>query len=146
MVTPMMKLHPDQMMKSKLPTVKYKLIICLIALQFITASGYAQAGRDDIIGIWLTTGKEPAKIQIYRLGEEYYGKIIWLKNATENGKPKVDNRNPDKNTRTQPIVGLVILKRCKFDGDNAWEDGEVYDPESGKTYTCILSLKDNNNL
>jgi len=40
----------------------------------------AQVKADDIVGVWLTGGKEPAKIQIYKSGPKYYGKIAWLKN------------------------------------------------------------------
>ena len=125
--------------------MKYKLSICLIILQFINIIVFAQKA-DDIVGIWLTAGKEPAKIQIYKSGERYYGKIIWLKYPAEDGKARVDKRNPDKGKRNQSIVGLIILKAFKFDGGDTWEDGDVYDPESGKTYSCTLALKDRSNL
>jgi uncharacterized protein (DUF2147 family) len=125
--------------------VKCKLIVCFIALQLIAVTSFAQVRADDIIGVWLTNGKEPAKIQIYKSGEKYYGKIVWLKNPIDNGKPKVDKNNPDKNMRNETIVGLVILKGFKFD-DDEWGDGEIYDPESGKTYRCYLTLKDKRTL
>jgi len=126
--------------------VKNKFIHCLSVLQLITLSIFAQVRSDDIIGVWLTSGKEPAKIQVYKTGEKYYGKIVWLKNPTDNGKTKVDSNNPDKNKRNQPLVGLVILMGFKFDGDGEWEDGDIYDPESGKTYSCYLSLKNKSTL
>jgi uncharacterized protein (DUF2147 family) len=37
----------------------------------------------------------------------------------------------------------VILKNFKFTG-SAWENGTIYDPNSGKTYDCILKIKDGN--
>jgi len=101
---------------------------------------------DDITGIWLTGGKEPAKIQIYKSGEKFYGKIIWLKNPTENGKQRVDINNPDETKRSNPIIGLVMLNGFKFDGDDEWKGGDIYDPESGKTYSSYLYLKDKNTL
>ncbi len=106
----------------------------------------SQTKADDIIGIWLTAGKEPAKIQIYKSGEKFYGKIIWLKNPADNGKPKVDGNNPDKSKRSNPVMGLVLLSGFKFDGDDEWNGGDIYDPESGKTYGSYLYLKDNNTL
>lgn len=39
-----------------------------------------------------------------------------------------------------------MLTGFRFDGDDEWKDGDIYDPESGKTYSCYLSLKDNNTL
>ncbi len=107
---------------------------------------FAQVKADDIIGVWLTRGKEPAKIQIYKSGEKYYGKIIWLQNPMDNGRSKLDKNNPDKSKQNQAIVGLGILKGFRFDGDDEWEDGDIYDPESGKTYSCFLTLKDKTTL
>ena len=106
----------------------------------------AQNNADDIIGIWLTGGKEPAKIQIYKSGEKFYGKIIWLKNPTENGKPRMDGNNPDKEKRSNPIIGLMMLTGFKFDGDDEWKGGDIYDPESGKTYSSYMYLTNMNTL
>lgn len=123
-----------------------KLLLCLLSILSISSNCKAQIKADDIVGIWATTEKEPAKIQIYKSTGKYYGKIVWLKNATENGKPKVDNNNPDKNRQKEPIIGLVILKDFSFDGDDEWNDGTIYDPENGKTYSCNLALKNKNTL
>ena len=124
-------------------------IIATSILAFITMlsfSAYSQNKADDIIGIWLTGGKEPAKIQVYKSGEKYYGKIIWLKNPTENGKQRVDANNPDEAKRRNPIIGLVMLTGFRFDGDEEWKGGSIYDPESGKTYSSYMYLKDRNTL
>jgi uncharacterized protein (DUF2147 family) len=107
---------------------------------------YSQNKADDITGIWHTVGKESAKIQIYKSGEKYYGKIIWLKNPIENGKQKVDINNPDKEKRSNVILGLVMLTDFKFDGDDEWKNGDIYDPESSKTYSFYMYLKDKNTL
>ena len=120
--------------------------IFLIEAMAIMISSFAQIKADDVIGTWLTNGKEPAKIQIYKSGDKYFGKIVWLKNPAENGKPKFDANNPDESKRNQPLIGLVILKDFKFDGDDEWKEGDIYDPESGKTYSCFLTLKDKNSL
>jgi uncharacterized protein (DUF2147 family) len=122
--------------------IKYSLLIFLMILRFQTI---AQTKADDIIGTWLTGGKEPAKIQVYKSGDRYYGKIIWLKYPEENGLPRMDANNPDKSKRSQKIIGLLILKDFKFDED-AWEGGKIYDPESGKTYSCNISLKNKDTL
>src|SRR5262245_54222066 len=117
----------------------------LIFLMFSTLKFYSQARADDIIGVWLTAGKEPAKIEIYKSREKYFGKIIWLKNPEKDNKPKVDANNPDRNKRNVPIIGLIILKDFKFDHDE-WDSGKIYDPESGDTYSCYLTLRDKNTL
>ena len=100
----------------------------------------SQIKPDDILGVWLTNGKEPAKIQIYKSGQKYFGKIVWLQKPLDKGKPRLDINNPVKEKRNQQIVGLTILAGFEFD-EHEWNDGKIYDPESGKTYSCYLSIK-----
>jgi uncharacterized protein (DUF2147 family) len=124
-------------------------IIAITIATFVTMlaiPAYSQNKADDIIGIWLTGGKEPAKIQIYKSDVKFNGKITWLKNPTENGKQRVDANNPSETKRSNPIIGLVILTGFKFDGEEEWKGGDIYDPESGKTYSSYIYLKDKNTL
>ena len=123
-----------------------KLLKVLIALILLNNNIQAQTKADDIVGVWLTNGDDPAKIQIYKSGDKFYGKIIWLKAPLLNGSPKVDQNNPDKTKRTTPIIGLGLLSGFKFNGDDAWKGGNIYDPQNGKTYSCNISLKDKNTL
>jgi uncharacterized protein (DUF2147 family) len=120
-----------------------KQALSTLILFFLLSSNATNAQRkaDDIIGTWQTAGVEPARIQIYRVGDKYHGKISWLKKPTDNGKVRVDANNPDNTKRNQPIIGLVILKNFKFDGDDEWVDGTIYDPKNGKTYSCYIYLK-----
>jgi uncharacterized protein (DUF2147 family) len=99
---------------------------------------------DDIVGTWVTRDNK-AHVQIFRSGTTYSGKIIWLKEPLRDGKPKVDSKNPKPALRQQPIVGLQILKGFSFDEDE-WEDGNIYDPESGKDYSCKITMPDRNTL
>jgi uncharacterized protein (DUF2147 family) len=119
------------------------LFLLLVVMQL---SAFCQAKADEIVGYWQTSGKNPAKIQIYKTGDRYNGKIVWLKQPTENGVPKTDKKNPDKARQLRPIIGTEILSSFHFDGDDEWEDGKIYDPESGKTYSCYISLKDRSML
>ncbi len=101
---------------------------------------------DDILGVWLTQDKD-SHVQIYKDGDKYFGKIIWLKDPIDNktGKPKVDDKNEDPNLRNRPVMGLKLLKDFVFDGDDEWEDGTIYDPKKGKTYSCYMEFPDENN-
>jgi len=43
------------------------------------------------------------------------------------------------------LLGLQILKNFVYDAqDKEWEDGTIYDPKNGKTYSCIMTLSGNN--
>ncbi len=114
------------------------ILIILLLLPF--GSAISKDEKDAITGTWLT-GKKDAKVKIYEQKGKYYGKIIWLKNPNyEDGKEKVDKENPDENKRKRKILGLNILKDFVYDEDNEWDDGEIYDPKSGNTYSCNIEL------
>jgi len=132
--------------QNQIPAMKIKPLTLLMALILFSQFLKAQNKPNDILGTWLTPGKDPARIEIYKSGEMYFGKIVWLKNPDYNGKPKVDGHNPNPSKRKNPTLGLVLLTSFKFDGDDEWKDGAIYDPESGKTYSSHLKLKDINTL
>lgn len=98
---------------------------------------------DQIVGTWLTEKKD-AKIEIYKSGNAFDGKIVWLlKPDNEDGKPKLDVHNPDKSKRTNPILGLVNVRNLKYDDGCKWNDGSIYDPKVGKTYDATAELESN---
>ena len=121
------------------------LTTIITGLLLLSLSVTAQTVKTAIVGTWLNQEKA-AKIEIYQQGDKFFGKIVWLKEPTENGKPKTDNKNPDKARHTDPIIGLVMLKDFTFDGKSTWEDGTIYDARSGKTYSCYLTLQADKSL
>ena len=66
-------------------------------------------------------------------------KIVELSepNATD-GKEKSDIYNPDPRKRNHPIIGLVFISGLTKKSATRWENGTVYDPKSGKTYSCFV--------
>jgi len=58
----------------------------------------------------------------------------------------LDDQNPDPALRTRSRVGLVILNDAVFDGIDTWEDGTIYDPANGKTYSAKMTMEDKNTL
>jgi len=101
----------------------------------------ARAQADHIEGVWYNAEKT-AKIQVYKAKDnKFYGKIIWLKEPNRDGKPKLDMNNSDESKRSQPELGLVVLARFNKDGDHMYNDGTVYDPQNGKTYSCKITYK-----
>ena len=102
----------------------------------------ASSSADNIVGLWLNQ-EGTAHVQISRTGSTYTGKIVWLKEPTENGRPRTDKNNPEAAKRAMPLMGLVILKDFVFDADDTeWTDGTIYDPKNGKTYSCTMTLED----
>ncbi len=120
-------------------------ILCFIFLS-ASLSLFSQHNADDVIGIWLTPGDNSAKIEIYRSGTKFYGKIVWMKNPNMDGKPKLDTNNPNSSKRNKPRLGLDMMKNFSFNNDDEWKNGDIYDPETGKTYSAYMYLKDRNTL
>jgi uncharacterized protein (DUF2147 family) len=97
---------------------------------------------DGIIGKWLNPSGE-GQVQIYKRDGKFFGKLAWIKVPDRDGKPKTDINNPDPNLRSRTELGLELLKDFTFDGDDVYEDGTIYDPKSGKTYSCKMTLEGN---
>ena len=112
-------------------------IAAFILLSCITL--YAQFKADDLAGTWMTEDGG-AKIRIFKCDKNYCGRIVWLKEPNRDGKPKLDRENPDDAQKSRPVMGLQMLWGFEFDGDDVWSGGYIYDPKSGKTYKCKITL------
>jgi len=121
------------------------LMLGLLITPFVSVQAQ-DVKADDVVGIWLTQYKD-SKVEIYKDGNKYFGKIVWLETPIDSitGKPKVDDKNEDPNLRNRPIMGMKLLENFVFDGDEEWEDGTIYDPKKGKTYSCYMEFPDKNN-
>ena len=64
----------------------------------------------------------------------------------ENGQPKKDLLNPDENLRDRDRLGLVLMTGFAHIEGNVWDNGRLYNPKNGKTYTGMMTLKDSNTL
>lgn len=83
--------------------------------------------------------KKDAKVEIYRKGNSYFGKIIWLADPTD------DRGNPAKNEKGEGFMGMEIMKDFVYE-DGEWINGSVYDAEEGKTYHGSVELLDDGRL
>ncbi len=122
--------------------LKSLIVFSLFLTSFVA---YTQQA-DAIVGEWFTEN-EKSTVKIFKKGEHYFAKIIALKNPlNEKGKPKLDTNNPEASNHDKTLIGLVILNKLSYKSGKTWDDGTIYDPESGNTYSCKLTLKDNNNI
>jgi uncharacterized protein (DUF2147 family) len=103
---------------------------------FIAICSLQVFAQDQILGTYWSPKKD-GQIIIYKEKEKYFGKI-----SPNFGKPSKDTKNPDPKLRNRDMQGLVILTNFKYQ-DNKWVDGQIYDPDSGKTYSCTIFFDKN---
>ncbi len=114
-----------------------KQVLMTLCALFITVALYAQS--DPILGKWQNPSGE-GRIEIYKKGEKFYGKLYWIKDSA-----KKDAKNPDPKLRSRNIQGLEILSGFVKES-KTYVDGTIYDPKSGKTYSCKMTLKGDDKL
>lgn len=104
------------------------LLFIITFLFFGVAS--AQLPADRILGIYLTDEKD-AKVEIFKKGNKYFGKTIWIKSKNNiDSRTLLDKNNPNKSLRTRHLLGLVFLTDLIYE-DGVWVDGEIYAPKEG---------------
>jgi uncharacterized protein (DUF2147 family) len=121
--------------------MKYLIVVFVI---FCSLPSLHAQDRTAIKGEWFNEEKE-GKIEIFEDNGEFHGRLVWLREPKEDGQPKTDKNNPEKYQRGRSLKGLKILEGFEFK-NGQWENGEIYDPKSGKTYSCIMKLKNKDTL
>lgn len=93
----------------------------------LSLKGYSQ-NADAIIGKWLKANKEDLIIEVYKVEEEYSGKISWSK---DNSKP----------------VGFLLLENLRYDPkEKEWTGGKIHDPNSGRSYNANATMRSDGTL
>ena len=123
-----------------------KLFSVLFFLMLIFSFSPEDEG-DRLVGVWAPSNGK-ARVKVEKIGNKYYGKIVWLREPIDpvTQLPKVDKNNPDASMQNVPLKGYRLLKDFIYSGKNEWTEGTIYDPENGSTYSCLITMKDNNTL
>lgn len=121
----------------------FSLLVLTITSSYITLA----ENPDAIVGVW-KTGEGNAMVRIYKNGEKYQGKVVWLKEPTdpETGKPKLDKNQSDETAKKRPVLGLINIWGFLPKENNVWDEGNIYDPKNGNTYSSTIKLINANTL
>ena len=116
--------------------------ILAIAAMLLVGTVDAQS----IVGKWKTlddeSGKERSVVEIFKKGDKYHGKIVQLfRDPGEDPNPMCEKCEGDK--KDQPIIGMEIITGLRQKGKD-FKDGDILDPENGKTYDCKIWVEDGN--
>ncbi|MGB0789145.1 MAG: DUF2147 domain-containing protein [Marinirhabdus sp.] len=100
----------------------------------------------DVTGKWKTiddeTGQAKSIVEIYKKSGKVYGKVIKILDKDKKNSVCEECTGADKD---KPVLGLVILKGLKKDGDE-YNGGKILDPANGKIYKCYIELEGPNKL
>src|SRR5215475_9619181 len=107
-----------------------------IAWLALTSSAWAATP----VGLWYAEGGA-AQVAIAPCGEALCGRVVWLRSPLDDdGCDLRDRRNPDPTLRRRRVLGLDVLQGLKPEPGGAWDGGRIYDPGTGSTYSCSLTV------
>ncbi len=121
---------------------KLKILFTVVSL-FISLAGLAQ---EEVLGKWKTiddeTGKEKSVVEIFKIDDEYRGKIVKLLDKDIKNPDPVCDKCPEDDPRfNKKVIGMEILRGLKKDGSE-YTGGSVLKPDEGKIYKCKIWLED----
>ena len=105
---------------------------------FLAAFATAQAQNDSVLGNWRNpTG---STIQIYRCGPDVCARLVAIR---PNAPSRVDSKNPNPALRSRSLCGLQIGAKFHLTAPGHAEGGQLYDPQSGHTYSGTMTRNGN---
>jgi len=122
-----------------------KKSILVVLLLIISVAAIAQkSSPDQIVGVWQCSDY---KIEIFKSGNNYAGKLLWSKDMFEadGTTPKKDNKNPNEKLRTRSRQGVVHITEMVYK-NGEYVDGKLYSLQDGNTYSLKGELKSPNSL
>jgi uncharacterized protein (DUF2147 family) len=123
-------------------TTRFLKISALMLSCFMTPFALANSP----VGQWHTsdekTGELKSMVIIFEQQGVMKGRVEKILRKDADPAAKCDKCSDDR--KNQPVVGLEIIRGAKkASGKNVWEDGEILDPENGKTYSLRLTPIEN---
>ena len=117
--------------------------IFLLAFVAITGlKGVSSSHR--IVGIWESEEKD-LQIEMFEDNGQFAGKMIYFKCSSEEiMQTCTDLENPNENLTGRKLLGLKLVTKLEYKGTNVWDDGEIYDPNSGRIFDARIKLSSPN--
>jgi uncharacterized protein (DUF2147 family) len=121
-------------------------IAAVVAAALVHVAAFAQASP---AGLWKTIDDdgttEKSLVRITERGGVLSGRIEKLLDPTAKPDAACDKCTDER--KGQPVVGLTILRNLKRGDDGWWDDGDITDPNNGKTYKArVRTVEDGKKL
>ena len=114
----------------------FRVLHTAFTFVLLLCAGVAAAQTAAALPAGITRGPAIEGITEYRLPNGL--RVILYPDPS---KPARDNNNVKPELRNRPLCGLQIMGSLKRVADDAFGDGWVYDPETGKQYSVEITLK-----
>lgn len=117
-------------------------LILLFVLSSLTIFSFSQNQQDRILGRWVN---EKKTMQIEFSGSETYSaKIVWMaESKNKNGKPLLDEKNPNPSLRKNTLIGTVIIWGLYYE-NGVYSRGKIYLPRKGLVVDGEIQLLSDN--
>src|SRR5689334_19981280 len=112
-------------------------VFLIIAFIATTSFNTLRPGH-QLIGVWESEEKN-LQIEMFEDNGRFAGRMIYFKCSTEAEMRTIkDTENPDKNLTNRPLLGLTLVTKLAYQSENIWDDGKIYDPNSGRTFEARI--------
>jgi uncharacterized protein (DUF2147 family) len=116
------------------------LFIVLFVFSIVLSSFNIPRPAYQLVGVWESEAKN-LQIEMFENDGEFFGRMIYFKCSTDEiMRTKKDIENPDKHLTARNLLGLMLVTDLAYQGDNIWDEGKIYDPNSGHTFEARIQL------
>jgi uncharacterized protein (DUF2147 family) len=93
-----------------------------------------------LVGVWESEEKD-LQIEMFEDNGKFAGRMIYFKcTSDEQMRMSKDTENPDKSLANRNLLGLKLVTKLLYQGKDVWDDGKIYDPNSGNTFEARIQL------
>ena len=116
---------------------RFLLVTTLLSIATLSPA-LAQAGADDPFGYWVN--RVGWLIEAASCKDGICGTIVGMREDAEDAL-RFDIHNPDPNLQQRSLCGIAIFGAFKANRNlGEWEDGWIYNPQDGKTYSSVMEI------
>jgi uncharacterized protein (DUF2147 family) len=93
-----------------------------------------------IVGVWESEEKN-LQIEMFEDNGHFAGRMIYFKCSSDSiMQTSTDIENPDKRLTGRRLLGLKLVTKLSYQGKGVWDDGKIYDPNTGYTFETRIHL------
>jgi uncharacterized protein (DUF2147 family) len=117
----------------------YQLILLALCVGVTSFDSYKPGNR--LLGTWESEEKN-IHIEMFEEGDHFAGRMVWFRCTSGQSMMCIyrDTENPDLNLTGRTLIGMKVVERISYQGNNIWGSGKIYDPNTGRTYDARIHL------